>query len=599
MRAAGVVAVLRVLCALVFTFLWMRRQDLGAGPATAGAFAYGLGGFVLLWVGWPLANPAALLPLVLYALALVRQRGERRDSFLLALGGFSLLLGGHPETVLYALAIAAAVLIAETWDTRRRSQELRLRRLRASLAALAIAGMVAAPVLLPTSSTSPRRCGRLAWSLLPQRRAARFPSAGCRSWLPTRSATAGSSTTGGSPTRTRMRRASWGRRRCWRRCWLSGRGGDSPGSPCSSAWPRSGLILLAVPVGSRRLLMPLALALAFLGACTLERLRRREPLRWPILLAVAVALGAVIAWGIVAHPHPDDPERLAVLRFGWLHWQMRFLVLATLLLGFTRGRWMPPVFAVLVAPELLLAHGPANPPMPARLALLVPPAVRFLQDNLGTGEQGRMAALDRAFPPNLPLLWEPPDARIYNPMAPNAWVEHTTPVTTGWWGELPEWGSRSTRSTPTRCPLHPDRARGDLASTAARGVRGRHRTDLGDPFPAPPSLPRPETGTLLTIPERETGTRLNRSGCARQLQSRTSGGWRPPSSRTATGMCSPMASSSCPRRRTALRRRLGCPPARAGWTWSTGRGRSCSAACWPPWDWRSERRRSPALQVPG
>lgn len=507
MRAAGVMAALRVLCALVFTFLWMRRQGLGAGPATAGAFAYGLGGFVLLWVGWPLANPAALLPLVLYALALMRQRGERRDSFLLALGGFSLLLGGHPETVLYALGIAAAVLVAETLDTSDGApRELRLRRLRSSLGALAIAGMVAAPVLLPTIEYLPQtlRAARLespppaADGTLSQR------------WLQIVAPNAfgnsrfvdywGLSNTNedaagfvGTATLLCALLALGARRRFPRELLFLG-----VAALC--------LILLGIPLGSRRLLMPLALALAFLGACTLERLRRREPLRWTVLLGAAVALGAVIAWGTVAHPHPDDPERLAVLRFGWLHWQTRFLVLATLLLAFARGRWMPPAMAGLIAAELLLAHGPANPPMPARLALPVPPAVRFLQDNLGTGEQGRMAALGRAFPPNLPLLWELPDARLYNPMAPNAWVEHTAPVTTGWWGELPEWGK----------PRHPLYARLGVRYILTEPevtLRPPLREVFADntariwevPSPRPLLFLVPEAGANLTIPERETG----------------------------------------------------------------------------------------------
>jgi hypothetical protein len=438
MRAAGVVAALRVLCALVFTFLWMRRQDLGLGPALAGAFAYGLGGFVLLWVGWPIANAAALLPLVLYALALVRQRGERRDGFLLALGGFSLLLAGHPETVLYALGIAAAVLVAQTFDTSDGApRDLRLRRLRSALGALAIAGLVAAPVLLPTIESLPDtlRADRLETSSP--------PGSGtlAQRWLQIAAPNAfgnsrfvdywGLSNTNedaagfvGTATLLAALLALGARRRFPLELLFLG-----VAVLC--------LILLGVPLGSRRLLMPLAFSLSFLGACTLERLRQREGFRWPVVLAAAAVLGAVIVWGTWAHPHPDDLERLAVLRFGWLHWQMRFLILATLLLAFARGRWMPPVFTLLVAAELLLAHRPANPPMPARLALPVPPAVRFLQDNL---EAGRMAALGRAFPPNLPLLWELPDVRIYNPMAPKAWVEHTAPVTTGWWGELPEWG---------------------------------------------------------------------------------------------------------------------------------------------------------------
>lgn len=43
-RAAGVAAALKVLAALAFTFLFLRREGAAAPAALAGAFAYGLGG---------------------------------------------------------------------------------------------------------------------------------------------------------------------------------------------------------------------------------------------------------------------------------------------------------------------------------------------------------------------------------------------------------------------------------------------------------------------------------------------------------------------------------------------------------------------------
>ncbi|HKH48090.1 MAG TPA: hypothetical protein VKM72_25810 [Thermoanaerobaculia bacterium] len=440
-RAAGAVAALRVLTALVFTFLWMRRQGIGAGPATAGAFAYGLGGFVILWVGWPIANAAALLPLGLYAAALCHQRGERRDLLLLALGGFSLFLGGHPETVLYAFGLLLVVLVAQALDgSGGEMASLRFRRLRASLLALGIAGLVAAPVLLPTFEYLPKtlRASRLTHTPRPLAgegpgvRASLLPIAAPNAygnsrfiyyWGPnnTNEDAAGFV---GTATLLAVLLGIGARRRFPRELLFLG-------------VAILVLAVLAVPGVSRRPLLLLALALAYLGACTLERFRRGEVRWWPVLLAGA-ALAAVIVWGYLAHPDPQDPERLAILRFGWLRWQMRFLVASSILLVLARGRrWMPPAVAGLIAAELLLAHRPANPPMPQRLAFPEVPAVAFLQKNL---EDGRMAALGRAFPPNLPSLWGLADARVYNPMAPRAYVDFTAPVTAAWWGELPEWG---------------------------------------------------------------------------------------------------------------------------------------------------------------
>ncbi len=445
MRAAGAVAALRVLVALVFSFLWMRRMGLGAGPALAGAFGYGLGGFVVLWAGWPLANPAALLPLGLYAAALCHQRGERRDLLLLTVAAVCLLLGGHPETVLYAFGLLIVVLAVQAFDHAEGSPAgLRFRRLRAALLSLGIAGLLAAPVLLPTIDYLPQtlRAARLE-ALTPQE-AEEGP--GVRAWIPVVAPNAfgnsrylyywGPLNTNedasgfvGTATLLAAVLAVPGlaglRRRRYPREWLF--------------LGVAGLVLgaLAVPGVSRRPLMLLAFALSYLGACTLDRLGRGE-VSWKPVLLVGVGLAAVIAWGYLTHPDPADPERLSLLRFGWLRWQMRFLGLAVLLAILARGRrWMPPAVAGLIAAELLLAHHPAWPAAPKRLATAVPAAVRFLQAHR---DEGRMAALGRALPPNLPSLWSLSDARVYNPMAPRAYVDWTAPVTMAWWGEVPEWG---------------------------------------------------------------------------------------------------------------------------------------------------------------
>ncbi len=118
-RAAVVTASLRVLLALVFTFLFLRRQELGEKAALCGSLAYGLGGFLLIWLGWPIGNCAALLPVVLYAVARCDEPGERRDFLLLFLAAAALLVGGHPETMLYGLVAAGLLVVARAWERRR------------------------------------------------------------------------------------------------------------------------------------------------------------------------------------------------------------------------------------------------------------------------------------------------------------------------------------------------------------------------------------------------------------------------------------------------------------------------------------------------
>jgi hypothetical protein len=523
-RGAAVIAALRVLLALVFTFLLLRRQRLGEGPALIGALAFGLSGFVLLWVGWPLASAAALLPAVLYALArLAATDGDvgrwRRDALLLVLTLAALLLAGHPETELYGCLLAAA-FGADL--VRRSSPGRRLPLLRRMGGAALVAAGLATPALLPARDYLPQtlRAERLAHPSPASAAAgaqgaspaaepdAKVPGAGlearaggdlARRWLPIVAPNAyGNSRFG----------AYWG---------LANTNEDAAGFAGTAALlgaalaiavprrrrlPQEGVMLavlgicllqLADPAwlhallaaaapalaGSRRCLLLVAFCLAYLAACTCERWRCGELGRAPLLAAAAV-LGALIAWAYLAHPSPGDPQRLAVLRFGWLRWQARFLLAGTLLLavpgarrgarrragaGFspdvlaaTASRQSPAVdapspslrmssilgaaaavgLAVVTCAELLLAHLPANPPMPMRLAFPRPAPLARLAGQLG-GD--RIAGLGRALPPNLAALYDLTDARVYNPMAPAAYLGLLAPITTGWWGEMPELGN--------------------------------------------------------------------------------------------------------------------------------------------------------------
>lgn len=510
-RAAAVTAALRVFLALTFCFLLFRRQGLGEGPALAGALAFGLGGFVILWVGWPIANSAVFLPLILYAVVRCDEEGGRRDVLLLGLGAVGLLLGGHPQTAVYVLTFTLAFLLDRA---RRRTPGTRVRFLRQTGLAVALAGMAAAPVILPFLDLAPEtlRAARMEEPRPPA------PPGLAHRWLQIAAPNAfGNSrfidywglensnedATGfvGTATLLAALLAVGARRRF-----------PQEGVALGMAVLCLVLLLAGLPSGSallsRRLLLLVGFCLAYLGACTLERFRRGEARWWPAL-AVAAGLAAVIAWGYLGHPHPEDANRLAPLRLGWLHWQGRFLVLATLLLlaaGTLRRRikgLAVGIIPVLVAAELILAHGPANPPMPRRLAFPVNEPIRFLRHNLEAGRQGgpshRLVALRRALPPNLASLYGLSDVRLYNPMAPRGHVDFTTPVTVRWEGEAPQFAN-------LRDPMY--RRLGVRYVLSAPGTL--LRPPLQRVFASPEGwiweLPRPLP--RLFLPGRSPGTRL-------------------------------------------------------------------------------------------
>ncbi len=461
-RAAGVTAALRVLSALVFTFLLLKRQGLRAGAALAGAFAFGLGGFVLLWLGWPLANAAALLPAVLYALVRSAQEGGRRDRLLLAAALAALLLAGHPETIAYALALAGLVLADLLL---KRSAGTRGPLLRDAGIALVIAAGIAAPHLLPAAGALPRSFraaslsapapapapgGGAVGRLLPTAAPNAFGNSRFLSYWGPVSTNEDASGFAGTPTLLMAGIAGIafvaGKRR------LPQEGAMALATALSllllARPPAVAHLLSRLPVvgamPSPRLGLVAGFGLAYLGACGLEHLRRGDLPggrrgEIALVLAAMAALAGLLVWAYVAHPYPGDPARLAVFRFGWLRWQLRFLgaaVLVALLLP--HRRIVPAAVAALIAAELVLLHGPANPPAPQRLAFPQNAAVRFLGENLGFD---RMAALGLAFQPDLPSLYRLSDVRAYNPTTPAGYVRETAPITVAWHGEVPEIGN--------------------------------------------------------------------------------------------------------------------------------------------------------------
>jgi len=461
--AVGITAALRVLVALVFGFLLLRRQGLGGAAALCGSLAFGLGGFLLLWLGWPMANCAALLPPVLYGIARLDDCGGRRDLLLLGVSTAALLLGGHPETVVYAASFAGLFLLARV---RRRAGSGRWRLLLRGGLAMALAGAAVAPVLLPALDYLPKteRAAMVAFHLA--------PAPVSELW------------------RELMRPETLA---LWRKRvvlwllpiaaprafgdpdWYWGEGNvneDATGFAGTAAllaalvallplrsrrrFPQerlalvvliASLFLVAQPPGldrllgqlpvigasfihqSHRLLLLVGFCLAALAACEVERRARGEGSRWPVAVAAAL-LVCLVAWGYLAHPSPTNPALLAAFRLRLLAIQLTALALAALLLMVRpRERWRPAVpwlFCFLVAGELLLVNGPVLSWGPRRLAYPVTPPLRFLKDHLGSD---RVLGLGSSvLPANFSLVYGFDDVRINNPSLPAPYAEATWPL---------------------------------------------------------------------------------------------------------------------------------------------------------------------------
>lgn len=458
--AAGVTAALRVLTALVFLFLLLRRQGLGEPAALAGSLAFAMGGFLLLWLGWPMANGPALLPAVLYALVRVDESGRARDFVLLFLATASLLLGGHPETIVYSLALAGLFLLARAWHRRVEGGGRLL--VRAGLA-MALAGGVAAPVLLPVQDYLPKteRASIVALQLAPlswdeQWDEIRDPEE-IAIW---RRVTVQKLVSVVAPRAYGDYGVYWGRGNLIEHAsgftgsaallaaavalFSLGRRDRFPQERLIGLVLLGSLLLLAQPpavtrllgqlplIGpaaihqNHRLLLILSLCTAWLAACELERRVRGQGSRRTVL-AAALVLAGLIAWGYIAHPHPTDPEILAAPRNRLLAIHLGTLAGAAVLLALPlqgkRARALPWVFCGLVFAELFAVHAPSLPPAPRRLAYPVTPPIAFLQKHLGND---RFVGLGQSvFHANHPLVYGLTDLRIDNPSLPAEYARLT------------------------------------------------------------------------------------------------------------------------------------------------------------------------------
>ena len=489
-RAFAVIAASKLFCALTFAFLWLRRTGLGPPASLAGSAVFGLGGFMMSWLGWPHTHSAVGLMIILYALEGSFAEGRRRWELLLCIGTLWVLLGGHPQTTVLA-AIAAGI-----WTVglalRRRARESSFRAAWIptghAVAAALCAALLAAPILLPAAlwlpDTSRYHLTQAVQQQAPGpgaqvRAVSSDPDVASRlhSRLRTRTGMLAGPLAFGSP---ELRRywgyqnliedgAMWSgtvallalftsalagvRRRGPHRPWR----GERPaillvaiGYVTSLELPGLHELLTTVPILGSSLSNPsrfalfIAVGASFLVALLLQRLldsadlpaSSRRHYVITVGLAGAAAL-AFVAWATLGNPPPEGPtsEQLLSLRTKllWCHIGVVLAVLWALRRPDRRAVW---AVAILVCFELLVVNHRLHRPMPTRMFFPDSEALTFLQENLrsegGAGLAApRMVGTGNLLLPNLATVYGIPDARSSNPLRSDLMARLDAPLRDG------------------------------------------------------------------------------------------------------------------------------------------------------------------------
>jgi hypothetical protein len=153
--ALGVAAALKLWAAGFGAYLLARELRLGAWPALLAGVSFALCAFNVIWLSHGVqVSAAALLPWTLWLVERIVRRGGAGDGLALAGVAALVLVSGHPGTELHVLAGAALYGLVRAAVSRDVARAQRLRRLGLAAAALALAGALAAVVLLPAAEAA-------------------------------------------------------------------------------------------------------------------------------------------------------------------------------------------------------------------------------------------------------------------------------------------------------------------------------------------------------------------------------------------------------------------------------------------------------------
>jgi hypothetical protein len=140
-------AALKIFAALLFTWLYLKREQASDAAATFGAVVFGFSTVMTVFLYYSTTSVVAFLPAAAFALLHAIDRQTKASIVFVAIVIATLLANGHPESVLHIAIGCSGILLIDLICTQNRRDWLR--RLRAPLIGVAAGLALGAPAWIP------------------------------------------------------------------------------------------------------------------------------------------------------------------------------------------------------------------------------------------------------------------------------------------------------------------------------------------------------------------------------------------------------------------------------------------------------------------
>ena len=428
-KAMTIEASLKIFLALLFTFLFCRQRGKSELASTIAAIGFGFGGFITVWIHFPIATSACFLPAAMYLIDRLAKRPTIGTFAAIAFVWAALIYGGHPETAAHIALLGVPYAMWIVFVDRAAPP----RMLVMLLGAMFVAGLLAMPFLAPFAEavTKSKRYAEINtqhWS------AKNLPYSNLESLVvavqphiygrrPIEQGWGASQPDPMSAFAGTFALASWFanvvfviRRRAWRSRELFFAVFTLFVLGIFMSWPGIGTaihVLLPIVAHARTRLL-FCFLLAVQSADAIDRVRAGE--RTPMLAGIAAAAASiVIVFKWVWFPYKELLHSALVAAIP----SVIVLVIA-ILFTLLRNRWATIILGIAVTAEMFSYFRGWSPPLPGSKLAPVTPLIAKLQKlaaETPPTEPFRVAGIDAMLFPNSNALYGIEDIRAHDPMA--------------------------------------------------------------------------------------------------------------------------------------------------------------------------------------